>query len=275
MRILTESWKYIVKNILFVLPFAVIPALFMALSFDYEAIREVVFDFPAGETGVSFFAIVRCWSFLSFSSGLDFTYSVLAVCLIAVSMTFMLALVEKHMRIGKRTLNGLGTIFKERILFVAVITLVFLAIYELWGLILSALIFFMANVSPNPVAFYLFGTVIVLLMVAALICFINVFYLWYPCLQMTGFNLFEAFRYSYFLLVKIWGKLFVSLFLCLLGAFVVIAVSAAFLPAFAFRIVMFALSIFLFLDFGVRMETTYFTVDKLDREDIIRSYREL
>ena len=42
MRTVFGSWKYIFKNLWFVLPFSVVPAVFMALSLDYDRISVVV-----------------------------------------------------------------------------------------------------------------------------------------------------------------------------------------------------------------------------------------
>ena len=49
----------------------------------------------------------------------------------------------------------------------------------------------------------------------------------------------------------------------------------SFLPAYAFHPVATLFFAALFMGFGVRMETVYFMTDKLDREDILKSYREL
>ena len=54
-----------------------------------------------------------------------------------------------------------------------------------------------------------------------------------------------------------------------------IALCAAVLPEYFFYIAAFLFLIILFSSFCVRMETIYFAVDRLDREDIIRSWRDL
>ena len=43
------SWKYVFKNILFLLPFAIVPAIFLSLSLDYTCIHAVWSGFFAGD----------------------------------------------------------------------------------------------------------------------------------------------------------------------------------------------------------------------------------
>ena len=56
---------------------------------------------------------------------------------------------------------------------------------------------------------------------------------------------------------------------------VVVLGGMAFLPELAFRSSALVVSLLLFAGMFIRMETVYFATDKLDREDIIQSYKEL
>ena len=78
MRKVLDSWKYIVKNIWFLLPFAVLPAAFLALSLDYTEIGRLVHGFFSGDPRLSFVGYFRMLSFIRIDSALGGIYSALA-----------------------------------------------------------------------------------------------------------------------------------------------------------------------------------------------------
>ena len=88
---------------------------------------------------------------------------------------------------------------------------------------------------------------------------------------MTGFSIYDTFRYSYRLAAGERTKLVLAFALFTSVTVAVVALSAL-LPSYAHYIVTFVLFVFVFLDFC--METAYFKADKLDREDIVHSYKE-
>ncbi len=272
MKHLFESWKYIGKNIWFVLPFAVIPAVFLALSLDYSAISMLARGFFTGAPRLTFWEYFRTWSIVGMGSWLNGIYSVFAFVCTVVFAALMLSFVEKHMRIGKRTLSGIMGGFLDNLLSAAVIGLVYTLLYELWALILSALLFLISNI-PSRAFVYLLGIAVFLLLTYALLYIATVFYLWLPCRQMTGFGFYNAFLYSYRLMLGIRWELILGFLISLSAAFLVLT-GVAFLPEFVFRIVGVIVFVALFLSFCIRMETAYFRTDKLDREDILKSYKE-
>ena len=86
---------------------------------------------------------------------------------------------------------------------------------------------------------------------------------------MAGFRFFESLLYSYRLMVGVRGKLLLSFAISVIGMFLIL-VLCSLLPYAAYHIIAVVLFFFLFLNFGIRMETLYFETDKLDREDILR-----
>lgn len=275
MGVMFGNWKYIMKNLWYVLPFALLPALFMCLSLDYGSIRLYVRGFFGGNTHFAFYDIFRVWSVIRIDSWLGGVYSVCAVACTVFFMAVMLSVVEKHMRIGKRNFSGAFSQLDNNFLSALGITLLYAAIYEIWALALSAILFAFGSLVGGAAGAYVLIILCIALFIALLLYVVTVFFLWFPCRQMTGFGVYEAFRYSYQLMVNVRGRLMLALLISLIGAYAVIAVSAAFLPELVFRLVAFVLYNFLFMAFCVRMETVYFATEKLDREDILRSYREL
>ena len=139
MRTVFDHWKYIFRNIWFVLPFAVMPALFLALSVDFPAIRRLAEGFFFGGFDCSFEDIFHAWSFIRFDSVLGVLYGVGNVVCLIFFTALLVAFAEKHMRIGKRTLSGIFSQLSGQILPISGILLFFIALYELWAVVLSAM----------------------------------------------------------------------------------------------------------------------------------------
>ena len=266
-------WKYIARNIWAILPLAIVPAVFLALSLDYASIGVIVEGFFSGAPLADFLMLFRALSIIRIDSVAGGLFSVGAFLSVAFFMALLLAIVEKHMRIGKRTLSGVSTQFLHLLGPVFAVTFIYTALYEIWAVVLSALLFVVSSLDAAALVYVLFCIVFGLLLLAFLYV-IAVSYLWLPCKQITGFGAYDALLYSYRLLGGVRRRLVFSLLLSI-GALFAVLIGCSFLPQYVFWAVAFIAYAFLFLSFSIRMETVYFETDKLDREDLIRSYREL
>ena len=273
MRVVFDHWKYIFKNLWFVVPFAVMPAVFLALSVDFSGIRYLARSFFTAELELEYTDIFRAWSFFRFDSVLGVVYSVLALVCIVIFTSLLLAFVEKHMRIGKRTLSGVFSQFGTHIWSFIGITLLFTVVYELWAAVLSAVLFAVSAINAKTFAAVLFAF-FALVFMFALLFLISMFYLWLPCMQITGFRAYSALLYSYRLAVEVRWKLILSLLITYAPCLILI-IGLSFAPTWLAGILAFILFVFAYLSFCVRMVSLYFETDKLDREDLLRSYREL
>lgn len=273
MSVMFGNWKYIFKNFWYVLPFAILPAVFLALSLDYSAISELLNMLVSGNPQQGdFIMLFRAFSLVRIDV-LGAIYSGLAAITTALFATLILAMSEKHMRIGKRTPGGILTQFGNLFLPVFCVTLLYLVIFEVWALVLSAVMFAISHISSALFVYLLFMlTFVVFTFILLYVC--TAFYLWVPCMQITCFRPYHAFVYSYRLLSGVRGKLFLT-FLLSFAAFCIVIGGSVFLPKYVFLAIGFVMFVFLFPGFCVRMETVYFMTDKIDREDLIRSYREL
>ncbi len=272
MRDLFGSWKYIFKNLWFVLPFAIVPAIFLALSLDYTSIAAFTRGFFTGDPRFGFVECFRIWSFIRIDSWLGGLYSVLAFLCVVFFSAFMLAFVEKHMRIGRRTFSGVYPAFLNVLFSSFLITLFYTALYEVWVVVLSAVLFVVSAFKTTALV-YVFSVIVFLLFTYALLFLVTLAYLWLPCRQMTGFGAYDALIYSYRLAVGERWSLILSYLVSYIGALFALG-GASFLSALAFRAVAIVVYILLFLSFLIRMEVTYFKADKLDREDILHTYKE-
>ncbi len=275
MNIVFGTWKYIFRNFWYVLPFAVAPALFLSLTLNYASVRGVLTGFFTGDPAFSFYQIFTALSFIRIDSWWGALYSVCAFICMVVFLAIMLSLVEKHMRIGKRSFNGAFSRLNDNIVSSFFVTLLYCAIYELWSLVTAAVLYAFGALVLNAVGVYILSLLFFIGLIYALLFVVSVFYLWLPCLQITGFRAYDALRYSYQLVSNIRGKLILAQALSLLTANIVVGLSAIYLPALPFQIITFVVFLLLFAEFCVRMEVAYFETENLDREDLLRSYREL
>lgn len=272
MGVVFGNWKYIVRNLWYVLPFALIPGVLLALSVDFGATSALAHALISGDPRIGFLELFSAVSLVRFDSVLGGIYSACAVVAVSVFMTLMLAFVEKHMRIGKKTLSG---VFNQLLTFTSVVftmTVVFLLLYEVWAVVLSAIIYVIFQLPNNAVVYA--GYILVwLLFCFVLVYLVSFVFLFLPCKQVTGFRNYDAFLYSYRLVTKVRWRIVLPMFLSYAVLSAAVA-ACALLPAYACYLICALLYIVGFLTFGVRMLTTYFDADKLDREDLLKSYRE-
>lgn len=271
MRVVFGSWKYVFKNIWYLLPFAVIPAVFLSLTLNYSAVAHFTHNFFTGQPRMGFLEFFYTFSFLRVDSWLGGVYTVCAFFTTAVASALLLSMVEKHMRIGKRSLSGVFTQFRIVLFSGVLLTLVYLVLYETWVVLLAAVLFVISQVKVTALV-YILGLIAFFLLSYALFFVVAVFYLWLPCRLMTGFGPYNAFLYSYRLMTGVRWKLLLGFAVGYAPACVALA-GLSLLPALVFRIVAVLLYILILTDFLVRMEVVYFETDRLDREDELHSYR--
>lgn len=273
MHFIFDHWKYIIRNLWFVLPFALIPAIFLALSVDFEGIATLADGFFHGDFSFTFLDIFRAWSLFRFDSVLGIVYSILAFISLVIFTTFLLSFVEKHMRIGKRTFSGVFSPLLSRIVSVFGIALLYTVLYEVWALVLSAVLFAISAIVVKGFACFMF-VFVSLVFIIALLYLATMFYLWLPAMQITGAGAYQSLVYSYQMLVGVRWKIIFSMLVVYLPC-LLLQVGSAFTPDWLSPIIAFVLFVFAYLSFCIRMLTVYYEIDKLDREDLLHSYREL
>ena len=107
MHYTSATLKYIAKNFLYVILFAVVPAVFFAISINEEATRSVLTNLLSGNPRDEFWNIFHTVSVFNFSSEKEVFSGITGLIVLIVCTAMLTAFLEKHMRIGKRTLNGL------------------------------------------------------------------------------------------------------------------------------------------------------------------------
>lgn len=265
----SQTNKYILKNILYIFPFVLIPALFLSLSLAKEEIVAVLNAFFTGNlSSWTFWEVFHAISVLNFASLDTILSGIIEVLVIIPCLALFTAFLEKHMRIGKRTFNGLLSKLNDNIMSTFLYVSLILVAYEIWAVVLSALLFFMAQIPNLPTA-YVFIVVIFLSAHAVFLYALGTIYLWLPCMQITGFPVLESLQYAQQLVVPVrWGIFFEQFTFLMLGE-ILAGLSAVFIPSgVVFTIVTTALMAFFLMYYVVRMQTVYFDRDNIERMDL-------
>ena len=181
-------------------------------------------------------------------------------------MTFL----EKHLRIGKRTYNGIFSRLNDNLSSTIVYVALLIGVYELWALVTATLLFLMSRLTVSTLLYVLLALVTVS-MHAVLVWLVGFVYLWLPCMQITGFRALEALVYvnrisSTHSKLKIFSA---QMFVLLLAELIISACGYFFAESFlVFTIVTTGAFAIMIMIYCVRMEIAYFHVDHLERADI-------
>lgn len=274
MKYTFQSTKYTLKNLIYLLPFAILPALFLSISTDEAAIFSVLKAVYHGTlTEWTFADLFNSVSVFNFGSWEGVVFGFIGYIVIVPCVALMMAILEKHFRIGKKTFNGIWGKLNDNFVSTAGYALLLAGIYELWALILAALLFLVSRITVAALA-YVFVIIVYLGMHVLLFFLIGMIYLWLPCMQITGFKAFEALHYSYQLITPVKWKILSSQMLALLSVEVLIALCVAFVRAeAAFLIWTTLLYSFLIMIFCVRMQMAYFDRDNIERADLTKYYQ--
>lgn len=273
MKLTLQAIHYVIKNIIYILPLVVLPAFCLAISTDREAIRCAIDTLFSGRpTDFHFDHIFRAISILSFTSWETSISGFLAIISMVLFVSLLMAMIEKHMRIGKRTFNGILSKLNDNLLPTLGYIVLLLIIYEFWTLIASMVLFFLSNIPIVPLA-YVAMTVVFVLAHVVLLYAIGMIYLWLPCMQITGFRATEALYYSSELSSSVkWKVSFAQLFAFLLVEVLMVLCVMFTASETAFLLLTTACYCALIAIYCVRMEIMYFQLDNIQRADIAKYY---
>lgn len=269
MKYTKQSCSYILRNFFYIFPLTILPAFLLTLSTDETAIQCVVDTLLRGDlTQLHFDHIFRAISVLNFGSLESVIFGLLSIVGIIVFVALLMAFLEKHMRIGKRTFNGLFSKLNDNFISTSCVAFIFLAVYEIWTLVTTSLLFAVTRIEIDVLA-YILGGVVYVGMHVVLIYLISTIYLWLPCMQITGFRLLEALSYSYQLVASVQWKILIGQLLFLFCTEAAMCLCVVVTPdALIYTAVTTALFSILLMVFCVRMEIAYFDRDNIERADI-------
>ncbi len=262
--------RYLFRNFIYIFAFALLPSYFLAMSIDVRSGELLIREFFSGDPQFEFPAL---FSLLSPLNPHGWPFALICVATILVCMPMLLGLIEKHMRLGLRTWKGIWGRFNWNFLTTLVLIVIFMVVYELWTLLTAGLIHAEAHLFNGPACSAVVGVTLIALI--ALACyFASFFLLWLPCMQINGYGFMEAFSYSNQLVAKQRTKVFLSVFLpVIVATLLVVGVAAAcgvagiYVPVYIIEELMILL---LFLYFSSLMFVAYFDLTGEERLDEVR-----
>ncbi len=274
MKYTLQSCQYVLKNFFYVFPFALLPALFLSASTDEGALIFVFENLFSGNVNAwDFPNLFRAVSVLNFASWKAVAFGFIGIIAIVLCVSLMMALMEKHMRIGKRTFNGVFSKLNDNLLSTSGYVFLLFVLYELWSLITAALLYFVSRLTLTVLA-YIFSVIVFLTMHFALLYSINLIYLWLPCMQITGFRAAEALYYSNQLSAPVKWHILIGQMLSLFFVEALICMCAILAPSpVLFTVLSTALYAFLIVIYCVRMQIAYFDLDHIERADLTKYYQ--
>lgn len=259
--------NYLRKNFLYLCVFAIVPSVLYGLNDSSLNVLTFFKKIRDGKASFNFAGVYKNFSLMNYSNPLISILTLLSVIFFAaVSAAF----IEKHMRIGKKSFKGLILALNDNIMPFFYFMVLFSAFYEIWSVILSAVIITVSLITP-PAAMYGAGIFIVLIFYAGFFSALGPFLTWLPCKLITGFSLGEAFAYSISLMP---GKIRSIISIALpYGLAMLFSAAAQMLfgvaAGFAVRIVSF---LFCFTYYTVLIFVAYFEMTNEPREDLKRKY---
>ena len=272
MKYTSKSLKYVFGNLGYLVLFGLFPAVFLAYSLDTATVGAILKDYFSGSPYAGFSDIFHAVSIFNFHSVSATLADILGFALVVACVAMMMAYMEKHMRIGKKTWNGLFSKLNDNLLSTLGIAVLFSALYELWALITSALLLCATYIGSKTVI-YITSVIIWCVTEIALLYVVSVFYLWLPCVQITGFRAFEALSYSYQLVSGVKWTIVWEQFLSMTVSEILFGVICIFVPWAWLRLLLISVVFAgLILVFVTRMQVAYFDRAQLERADLKKYY---
>ena len=138
MKYIGGAVAYVFKNFIFSFIFALLPSYFLSSSMDFKNLEVILDNVLSARADIDFRQI-----FVFLSPAVSGRWPFVLVCFVCslVCAPMLLGFIEKHMRIGSRSLKGLGGRFNYNFLTVLTVMLIGVAVYEIWALIAAGLLF--------------------------------------------------------------------------------------------------------------------------------------
>ncbi len=213
MKYIFGAFQYVFKNFLFLFGFALIPSYFLTLTVNFDTVSKVFDSFFQLKTDLDFLTIFQ---FLSPNVSSRWPFGVICFATTLIFLPLLFGFIEKHMRIGSRSLKGLAARFNYNFLATFSILLICAVLYELWALITAGLLF-AESVILGGIVCYVVAVITFLGMLALMSYLFSLLLMWLPCKLITGYNAMDALSYGNNLGTGRGGKLFLSLFLPVLA----------------------------------------------------------
>lgn len=271
MKYLKDSFSYVFKNFIFIFIFSLLPSYFLAFVQKGDRTSAFIASLFEDGAGAGFGDV---FSFLSPFNAYGWIYSLVALILMIILLPMLTGFIERHMRLGVRSLKGILSRFNYNFVACFRLLLIFFVLYELWAVVAAGFIYLFVVLFNGVLCGVLASVCFALTLV--LFCWIlSAIILWLPVLQITGYRFMDSFVYEYQLYAGRRIRIFLAVLVpwvlgyvfAILSAFFVWPVSA--LLDFIIRELLFMV---LILYYAVLMYVVYFAASGEERADLAKRY---
>lgn len=230
MKYITESIKYITRNIVLMLPSLAIAILAFAAIIDHSAAENIIHSYADGKISQSFTEWFKLFMPFNSANWVTAVLSLAAYVALVINVAFIHSMVDKHVRFGSRSFRSIISSFTINFVYGLISMLVLFAAVIILAVLMAAVMKVFAMMQA-----YLFiaGGAICIFLAAVFIFIAAHFFLWLPCAEITGFKMSEALYSSYAQARTVRWRNFVAISLPLALAIVIISLCGAFLGTIA------------------------------------------
>lgn len=267
-----SAFRYVFKNFIFIFLFALLPSYFFAASLDLNALGSIVDNILHGRAELSF---PQLFSAFSLFNAARWQFGLVSFALTAIFMPMLLAFVEKHMRIGSRSLRGVAKRINYNFVSTFILIVLAVGVYELWAVLASGLIY-ACSLILDGIAQLIAALLLAFGMMALLSYIASIFMLWLPCLHITGYSFLDALVFSNQLSADRKGKIYLSVFLPFVAGVALVLAAVGVCGAYKTVVPVFVIIeliyLLLFLYFNVLMYAAYFDAAGEERGDLKKRF---
>lgn len=265
MKYLTETLKYLKSNLL------LLPALALAIAAcipmpDTAAIGRIADAIQDGISTATYTDWLLLFLPVNTQDWVMAAVSLVCMIVLALDLAFIHSMVDKHVRFGTKSFRSIFSSLTINFAYALMCVLTLFVFDAIISLVLAAVTTTFASIGTSGI--YIVGLVISALLLIVLLYIAGHFFLWLPCVEITGFKVFEALSYSYSLARPRRWKIFVNLLIPVASALCVTVLVAMFADAWTAHIVTPIVYGCAFMLISVSSYMAYAEAEGIEREDL-------
>lgn len=265
MKYITDTIKYLKSNLL------LLPALAVAVAaiypiLDFGALDYIARSFSDGYVTDNFTAWLYFFLPVNTQNWLTVLLSVLGYVALVVDLSFIHSMIDKHVRFGSKSFRSVMSSFTVNLSYGLTFAAVFAVCAAVTAPVLTAIMKTFSH-FPAPYVFIAGIALCAAIAFAELFAFCH-FALWLPCMEITGFRVFEALTYSYSLARPALKSIFISVCLPMAAALAVWFATALTCPGWTACVVSAAVFGCTFIFVAAACYLIYADKEGIEREDL-------
>ncbi len=193
MKYITDTLKYLKSNLL-LLPSLAVAIIACAPVVDYGAVENIVNSYSDGQITASFADWFMAFMPYNSRNWLSVVLSIVGYIALVMDIAFIHSMVDKHIRFGSKSFRSIMSSYSINFIY-GLIAMVAGMCAMLVLALLMALVMTAFSMLPS---FAFIAGLVLCAALALLLAFIAAhFFLWLPCVEITGYKITEAVYSSY------------------------------------------------------------------------------